>query len=146
MPYGAAGLLALRGRPADATYLIDRSRAELTDRGEGVGLSVLDWAEAILYNGLGRYERARAAALRAVEHRHALAASNWGMVELVEAAARAGTPDLAADALQRLVDTTAASGTEWALGVAARSRALFSKARRPKTSTRKRPTGSRERG
>jgi DNA-binding CsgD family transcriptional regulator len=124
-PYGAVGLLALRGRPADATYLIDRSRAELTDRGEGVGLSVLDWAEAVLFNGLGRYEDARVAALRAVVHRHALAASNWGMVELVEAAARAGTPDLAADALQRLVDTTAASGTDWALGVAARSRALL---------------------
>jgi DNA-binding CsgD family transcriptional regulator len=125
VPYGAAGLLALRGRPADATYLIDRSRDELTARGEGVGLSVLDWAEAVLYNGLGRYEDARVAALRAVGHRHALAASNWGMVELVEAAARAGTPDLAADALRRLVDTTAASGTDWALGVAARSRALF---------------------
>jgi DNA-binding CsgD family transcriptional regulator len=124
-PYGAVGLLALRGRQADAAYLIARSRAELTDRGEGVGLSVLDWAEAVLYNGLARYEDARAAALRATEHRHALAASNWGMVELVEAAARAGTPDLAADALRRLVDTTAASGTEWALGIAARSRALL---------------------
>jgi len=124
-PYGAVGLLALRGRPADATYLIDRSRVELTDRGEGVGLSILDWAEAVLYNGLGRYEDARAAALRATEHRHALAASNWGVVELVEAAARAGTPDLAADALKRLTDTTAASGTEWALGIAARSRAVL---------------------
>jgi len=125
LPYGAVGLLALRGREADAAYLIDRTRAELTDRGEGVGLSVLDWAEAVLYNGLGRYEDARASALRAVEHRHALAASNWGKVELVEAAARAGTPDVAADALRRLVDTTAASGTDWALGVAARSRALL---------------------
>jgi len=124
-PYSAVGLLALQGRQADATYLIHRGRAELSDRGEGVGLSVLDWAEAILYNGLGRYEDARAAALRAVEHRHALAASNWGMAELIEAAARAGTPELAADALRRLVDTTAASGTEWALGIAARSRALL---------------------
>jgi DNA-binding CsgD family transcriptional regulator len=123
--YAAAGLVALRGRQADAVYLIDRSRAELTDRGEGAGLSVLDWAEAVLYNGLGRYEDARGAALRAVEHPHALAASNWGMVELVEAAARAGTPDLAAGALRRLVDTTATSGTDWALGVAARSRALL---------------------
>jgi RNA polymerase sigma factor (sigma-70 family) len=86
---------------------------------------MLDWAEAVLSNGLGRYEDARAAALRAAEHPHALAASNWGMVELIEAAARAGTPDLAHDALQRLVDTTAASGTDWALGIAARSRALL---------------------
>ncbi len=124
-PYGAVGLLVLRGHQAEASYLIERSRAEVTQRGEGVGLSMLDWAEAILYNGLGRYEDARAAALRATEHPHALAASNWAMVELIEAAARAGTPDLADAALRRLVDTTAASGTDWALGIAARSRALL---------------------
>jgi DNA-binding CsgD family transcriptional regulator len=125
MPYGAVGLLALAGHKAEASYLIEHSRAELTDRGEGVGLAMLDWAEAVLHNGLGRYEDARAAALRATEDRHTLAASNWGMVELVEAAARAGTPDLADNALRRLVDTTAASGTDWALGIAARSRALL---------------------
>ena len=124
-PYGAVGLLALRGHRAEAGYLIEQTRAELTRRGEGVGLSMLDWAEAVLYIGLGRYEDARAAALRASEHPHALAASNWGMVELIEAAARAGTPDLADDALRRLVTTTAATGTDWALGVAARSRALL---------------------
>jgi DNA-binding CsgD family transcriptional regulator len=125
MPYGAVGLLVLRGRQAEAGYLIEHSRAELTYRGEGVGLSMLDWAEAVLYNGHGRYEDARAAALRATEDPHTLAASNWGMVELIEAAARIGTPDLADDALRRLVDTTAASGTDWALGIAARSRALL---------------------
>jgi DNA-binding CsgD family transcriptional regulator len=124
-PYGAVGLLVLRGRRAEAGYLIERTRAELTRRGEGVGLSMLDWAEAVLDNGLGRYEDARAAALRATEHQHALAASNWGMVELIEAAVRAGTPDLADDALRRLVATTAASGTDWALGVSARSQALL---------------------
>ncbi|HTE60112.1 MAG TPA: LuxR C-terminal-related transcriptional regulator [Solirubrobacteraceae bacterium] len=124
-PYGAVGLLVLRGHRAEAGYLIEHSRAEVTHRGEGVGLPMLDWAEAVLYNGLGRYEDARAAALRATEHPHALAASNWGMVELIEAAARAGTPGLADDALRRLVDTTAASGTDWALGIAARSRALL---------------------
>jgi len=124
-PYGAVGLLVLRGHLAEAGNLIEHSRAELTHRGEGVGLPMLDWAEAVLYNGLGRYEDARAAALRASEHPHALAASNWVMVELIEAAARAGTPGLAGDALRRLVDTTAASGTDWALGIAARSRALL---------------------
>jgi DNA-binding NarL/FixJ family response regulator len=47
------------------------------------------------------------------------------MAELVEAAARGGTPGLADDALRRLVDAAAASGTDWALGIAARSRALL---------------------
>jgi RNA polymerase sigma factor (sigma-70 family) len=124
-PYGAVGLLVLRGHQADAGDLIERSRAELTHRGEGVGLSILDWAEAILFNGLGRYEDARTAALRATEHAHSLAASNWGMVELIEAAVRAGTPGVADAAVRRLVDTAAASGTDWALGIAARSRALL---------------------
>jgi DNA-binding CsgD family transcriptional regulator len=124
-PYGAVGLLVLRGHQAEAGHLIEQTRAEVTNRGEGVGLPMLDWAEAVLYNGLGRYEDARAAALRASEDPHALAASNWAMAELVEAAARAGTPDMADDALRRLVNRTAASGTDWALGIAARSRALL---------------------
>ena len=47
------------------------------------------------------------------------------MVELIEAAARCGKPDLAADAHDRLSQTTAASGTDWALGIEARSRALL---------------------
>jgi RNA polymerase sigma factor (sigma-70 family) len=124
-PYGAVGLLVFRGHLAEARYLIERTRAELTARGEGVGLSILDWAESVLYNGLGDYEDAGAAALRAIQDPHALAASNWGMAELIEAAARAGTPELADDALRRLVDTSAAAGTDWALGLAARSRALL---------------------
>jgi DNA-binding CsgD family transcriptional regulator len=47
------------------------------------------------------------------------------LVELIEAASRSGKPDLAADALGRLSQTTAASGTDWALGVEARSRAVL---------------------
>jgi DNA-binding CsgD family transcriptional regulator len=124
-PYGALGLVALRGREPDAVSLIDDSRGDVTRRGEGIGLSVLDWAQAVLYNGLGRYEEARAAALRASEYPYNLSASNWGMVELIEAAVRAGTPELAAAARSRLADTARATGTDWALGVAARSEALL---------------------
>jgi DNA-binding CsgD family transcriptional regulator len=86
---------------------------------------VLDWAQAVLYNGLGRYELARAAALRATEYQHNLSSSNWGMAEVIEAAVRAGTPELAADARSRLAEVSSVSGTDWALGVAARSEALF---------------------
>ena len=96
-PYGAVGLAALRGHEAEAASLIDRSRADVTRRGEGVGLSVLDWAEAVLYNGLGRYEQARAAAARVAVHPQDLSASNWGMAELIEAAVRAGAPEQAAE-------------------------------------------------
>jgi DNA-binding CsgD family transcriptional regulator len=45
---------------------------------------------------------------------------------LAEAAVRAGRPAVAAEALERLSESTQASGTDWALGVEARSRALLS--------------------
>jgi DNA-binding CsgD family transcriptional regulator len=124
-PYGAVGLAALRGREAEAISLIDESRQDATRRGEGVGLSVLDWAQALLYNGLGRYDEARVAALRVSEYPHDLSTSNWGMVELIEAAVRAGTPDLAADARLRLAEMARVSGTDWAVGITARSEALL---------------------
>ena len=124
-PYGAVGLAALRGREAEAAYLIERTRTEVTGRGEGIGLSVLDWAAAVLYNGLGRYEEACSAALQVAERPHDLNPSMWVMAEVIEAAVRAGTPELAADTHRRLVQTTRASGSDWGLGVAARSQALL---------------------
>jgi ATP/maltotriose-dependent transcriptional regulator MalT len=51
---------------------------------------------------------------------------NWGLVELVEAAARCGSRDRATEAVRRLSESTSASGGDWALGVEARSRALLS--------------------
>ena len=124
-PYARVGLLALRGHAAETASLIDGSRVEVTRRGEGIGISALDWAEAVLYNGLGRYEEARASASRIAGHPQDLAPANWHLAELVEAAARAGTPELATDALRRLVTMTRASGTDWGLGIAARSQALL---------------------
>src|SRR6185312_4387725 len=50
---------------------------------------------------------------------------NWSLVELVEAAARSGHVAEATQALGRLISTTHPSGTDWALGVEARSRALL---------------------
>jgi DNA-binding CsgD family transcriptional regulator len=79
----------------------------------------------VLYNGLGRYEDALAAAVQAREDSNAAWFRTWGLVELVEAAARCGKHELAVDALDRLSQTTSASGTDWALGVQARSRALL---------------------
>ena len=123
-PYGKVGLAALRGREVEAVDLIGRTRTEVTRRGEGIGVSVVDWAEAVLYNGLARYEDARSAALRVVDLPD-LNPSTWVMPEVIEAAVRAGTPELAADTHRRLVDMTRVSGTDWALGLAARSEALL---------------------
>jgi tetratricopeptide (TPR) repeat protein len=90
-----------------------------------VNKEVAEWAQAIAYNGRGQYRAAAMAAQRACDH-HVL--GGWGFVlaELVEGAARAGDPEHARAALERLIERTAVSGTDWAVGVEARSRALLS--------------------
>ena len=88
--------------------------------------SVGNYVRAVFCNGLGRYDDAVAAARQATEYPEDLAFVSGGLVELIEAAARSGKAALAAHALGRLSQTTTASGTDWALGVEARSRALLS--------------------
>ena len=53
-----------------------------------------------------------------------IATSSWALYELVEAAARCGQAKVAPRAADRLSERALASGTEWAKGTAARSRAL----------------------
>jgi DNA-binding CsgD family transcriptional regulator len=83
----------------------------------------------VLYNSLGQYEKALSAAqqgsqMDSVAGLHM--AAKWAAVELIEAAVRSGMPERAAGALQQLSQTTRASGTDWARGIEARSRALVS--------------------
>jgi DNA-binding CsgD family transcriptional regulator len=118
-------LAGWRGREAEASELIEASMKEVVARGEGLGLTVVQWASAVLYNGLGRSEEALAAAQRAGEDPHEQLFSTWAAVELIEAATRSGLPEHAASALERLLPSTRASGTDWALGIEARSRALI---------------------
>jgi DNA-binding CsgD family transcriptional regulator len=125
-PYGPLVLAAWRGREAEASKLIEAIVDEVESRGEGFGETVTQWARAVLYNGLGRYEEALAAAERASGHPEDLAVFNWGLAELIVAAVRSGNMDRAAVALERLSEITRASGTDWALGIEARSRALLS--------------------
>jgi hypothetical protein len=110
-PYAALAVAAFKGNEAEATELIEVSKAEVIARGEGAGLSLVHWATAVLYNGLGRYEDALVAAQEASEETNASWWSNWALIELIEAGARSGETGLAADTLVRLSETTAASGT-----------------------------------
>jgi DNA-binding CsgD family transcriptional regulator len=116
-------LAACRGDEAETTSLIADVEREAIARGQGVVLTFCEHARAILHNGLGHYDLALSAAQQA-SARDELSVSNWALVELVEAAARSARPELAADALERLQQRTQAAGTEWALGIEARSRAL----------------------
>jgi hypothetical protein len=52
--------------------------------------------------------------------------SIWVLPELVESAARAGSTELAREALDRLAETTQPCGTDDALGIEARCRAVLS--------------------
>jgi len=79
-----------------------------------------------LYNGLARYEEALSAARQATSNPFDPWHSMWALPELVEAAARKGHTELAHDALARLAETTQPCGTDWALGIEARCRALLS--------------------
>ncbi len=125
-PYGALALAAFRGDEIGATKLIEAVRAEVELRGDGMGLTLVEHAEAVLFNGLGRYSEACAAAERGAAFPQELGFSTWSLTQLVEAAARSDQPAVAQDAFERLTQTTSASGTAWALGVEARSRALVS--------------------
>jgi DNA-binding CsgD family transcriptional regulator len=123
-PYGALGVAAFRGREAEASELIQATMDGVTNRGEGRGVTS-QYAAALLYNGLGYYDKALAAAELVCEYDD-IGVLGWSLTELVEAAVRSGQPARASDALQRLSGTTRASGTDWALGTEARSRALLS--------------------
>jgi ATP/maltotriose-dependent transcriptional regulator MalT len=105
--------------------LIEATRKERAQRGEGMAV-VADWAQAALNNAMGNYQEAMTAAKRSVYQEGTLGPPPWALIELIEAAVRAGTPEIAADALQRLTEQTRICRTDWALGMEARSRALMS--------------------
>jgi tetratricopeptide (TPR) repeat protein len=125
-PFGALQLAALRGDQAQAMPLIEATVREAGAAGQGIAVAYAHWAAAILANGLGRYPDALAAAQQATEDTLDLYVSMWALPELIEAAARSGNASLAASALKRLAETTRAGGTDFGLGIEARSRALLS--------------------
>jgi len=118
-------LTAWQGRQAPASALIEASDLDAAARGEGRRIGAGRYATAVLYNGLGQYEQALAAAQQASAHPTELTVTSWALYELIEAATRVGKPEHAARALGHLAEITGASGTDWALGIQARSRALL---------------------
>jgi DNA-binding CsgD family transcriptional regulator len=124
-PYGDVGLAALQGHEDLAERLAQACLDEVVARGEGVGVNFVQWARALLRNGLGRYDAAFEAARDAAAVPLELGVPQWALAELVEAGVRSGETGAAARALEELSVMARASGTDWALGVAAGRRALL---------------------
>jgi DNA-binding CsgD family transcriptional regulator/tetratricopeptide (TPR) repeat protein len=124
-PYAQLVLSALRGR-SDASPLIEFTIREARTGGQGLSIQWAQWTGAILYNGLARYDTALASAQDADAVTPHLHVTPWALVELIEAAARSGRPELAAAALERVIAATEPSGTDWGRGIQARCRALMS--------------------
>jgi DNA-binding CsgD family transcriptional regulator len=120
---GRVLLAACRGDEIKGLMQIEAGEQVAIARNEGVVLTFGEHARALLYNGLGQPEAALAPAQRASD-RDELMLSVWSLPELVEAAARSGRIELAGAALERLAERTQAAGTEPALGIEARARAL----------------------
>jgi DNA-binding CsgD family transcriptional regulator len=116
---------AWRGVEADAMDFINAGLENPAARSEGRVLALAGYAGAVLNNGLGHYEAAMGSARRATDDGD-FGYSSAALPELVEAATRSGKAEVASAALPRLQERTRAAGTDWALGVLARSRALLS--------------------
>lgn len=116
-------LAAWRGQEALALELVAATIEEATAEDAAPATALTDYAKAVLYNGLGRYQDAVLAAQRACAQED-LGLFSWARLELVEAGARSDARAGATDALRHLEERTRA-GTDWALGVWARSAALL---------------------
>jgi DNA-binding CsgD family transcriptional regulator len=126
-PFTAMMLASLQGRQAEAARLIEATISEATAGGQSIAVAYSHWVAAIGYNGLGRYADALAAATEASEDTSTLYIAMWALPELIEAAARSEDAPFGTRALERLADLARAGGTDFGLGVEARSRALLSK-------------------
>jgi DNA-binding CsgD family transcriptional regulator len=124
LEYSRYKLSANQGDRATVQELADDELAGAERRGEGAARG-MHWAlQALMLNGFGQYDKALAQARIGCEYDEVIA-YNVSLAELVEAGVRAGEPEEAATAFERLCERTQASGTAWALGVEARSRALL---------------------
>src|SRR4051794_15231891 len=115
-PYVQLLLAAFRGQ-TEALPLIESTIRDAGTSGQELGVQWAEWVSAILYNGLGRYDRALASAQRAADETPQLQFSPWASTELVEAAVRASRPEVASGALEAVVSATAPCNTDWSLGI-----------------------------
>lgn len=121
--FGHLMVAAWRGQQADALESHGAAIREASERGNSAEVALAHHALAVLHNGLGNYEEALDAAERASESLEPMHIS-LALPELVEASCRAEQVPRARAAVEQLELRARASGTEWALGLAARTLAL----------------------
>lgn len=125
LPHAALFLRAWQGREADVSRLADVTVRDATADGQGTAIEFADHAQAVILNGLGRYREALRPAQEAADATPELTVAGWGLVELVEAAAKRDEMDIARRALERIEERNSVIYTDWGLGTQARSRALL---------------------
>lgn len=123
--HGDVILNGWRGDQVETTALNDVIASDDTYPDGGAEVSLAQYAMAVLHNGLGNYSVAQEAVARACRSDE-LSISSAGLPELIEASVRSGQPERAALALDQFSSRARVCGTSWALGLAARSRALTS--------------------
>lgn len=126
IPYGPVVIAAFEGpSPSTQTLLSAVEQRAQADKEEMLG-ALVRWARMVLMNAQGRWDEALREGRRLREYPQVSIYTQWGLGELVEAAARAGAREVASAALGELQATTDAVGSTWAAGVALRSRAVLS--------------------
>lgn len=123
--FGRLVLAAWGGQEAATVEIHAAAVEEATLRGNSAEVALAQYGLAVLHNGLGNYAAALEAAERASDS-HEPPHTVLALPELIEAATRAAQPGSAAVALEQLSSRARASGTSWALGLAAWARALTS--------------------
>jgi DNA-binding CsgD family transcriptional regulator len=115
---------AWRGEESRATELIEAATRDASARGLSRFGDFAAYGRGVLYNGLARHAEAREVTRSAFERDHA-GFGPFLVPELAEAAARTGDTALLTSALDWLTERTAATPTDWSLGIETRIRALM---------------------
>jgi DNA-binding CsgD family transcriptional regulator/glycosyltransferase involved in cell wall biosynthesis len=118
---GFLSLAVWRGEESRARLLAEVCASDGVARGLGAFVGFARYASSILDLGLGNYRAALDAAQNACMDSMLVTRV---LPELAEAAVRCGEPAVASTAADKLAESTRASGTEWALGMLARTQAL----------------------
>jgi DNA-binding CsgD family transcriptional regulator len=121
--YGGMLVEAYRGDPPISVPMVKAALEAATKDDQGRVVAFLNYANAVLNNGLGRHGHALVSARQVIEN-DTLGYQILAIGELAEAASRVGDHDQVRDAANWMRLRADASPTQWALAMSARVQAL----------------------